>query len=286
MSVTGDSVLLIGESGVGKTHYGAQLLRRLMNGDGLLRMNGQATNLDPFEAALARLDEGMSADHTATSTYVDSLWPVSSARGRQADLVWPDYGGEQIRSMIASRRVPTAWATRARDAKAWLLLIRLQAIRTSDDIFSRQLADLRDSPASDGGGRTSDQARLIELLQMLIYVAGVTGGSPIDRPRLGVLLTCWDELDPEQDPGTALASALPMLWDFLHSSWRTPSVMGLSALGRALKPDVQDDQYVAHGAEHFGYVIRTDGSRSPDLTEPIHMLLDETEQPGAQGTRE
>ena len=58
MNKKGNSILLIGESGVGKTHYGAQLLQRLMKGDGLLRMNGAATNLEPFEAALENLNEG------------------------------------------------------------------------------------------------------------------------------------------------------------------------------------------------------------------------------------
>lgn len=48
MSFSDNSILLIGESDVGKTHYGAQLLKRLMKRDGQLRMNGAATNLEPL----------------------------------------------------------------------------------------------------------------------------------------------------------------------------------------------------------------------------------------------
>jgi hypothetical protein len=275
VNTLGDSILLLGESGVGKTHFGAQLLRRLMKGDGHLRMNGQATNLEPFEAALESLNEGKAAGHTATSTYVDSVWPVTDAFGHHVELVWPDYGGEQIKTMTASRRVSNAWLARVREAPAWLLLIRLQQTRVGDDIFSRPLADLRNTSTANCEVQISDQARLIELLQMLVYVGGAKTGRPLDRPRLGVLLTCWDELGEDGTPAAALEARLPMLWTFIRSNWCTPSVMGLSALGRPLSPNERDADYVSRGPEHFGYAVRPDGSRSSDLTLPIQLLLDD-----------
>lgn len=274
MSPTSNSILLVGESGVGKTHYGAQLLKRLMKGDGRLRMKGAATNLEPFEAALESLNEGKAAGHTATSTYVDSVWPVSDGAGHQAELVWPDYGGEQIRNMIAARRVPNAWRTRVREAAAWLLMIRLQQTRLGDDIFSRPLADLRGSSIENREVQISDQARLIELLQMFAFVGDVTGQRPLDRPHLGILLTCWDELSSEQTPNETLRARLPMVWAFVQSNWRSPSILGVSALGRPLSPSDRDMDYVSQGPERFGYVVEQDGSRSPDLTIPIHLLLD------------
>jgi hypothetical protein len=95
MSSSDNSILLIGESDVGKTHYGAQLLKRLMKRDGQLRMNGAATNLEPFESAMSCLDEGMAAGHTAASTYVDSIWPITDAQGALPNLFGP--------IMVASR---------------------------------------------------------------------------------------------------------------------------------------------------------------------------------------
>lgn len=273
MSTAGNSILLIGESGVGKTHYGAQLLQRLMRGDGQLQMNGAATNLEPFEAALEALNEGRAADHTATSTYVDSVWPVMDRTGRQANLVWPDYGGEQIKTMIASRRVPNAWQERIRNARAWLLLVRLQQTRVGDDIFSRPLAELHGKSVENREVQVSDQARLIELLQMLKF-AGTATERPLDRPRLGVLLSCWDELGFDGAPAVALESRFPMLAAFLRSNWRAPIVLGLSALERPLRPNDRDAEYVRRGPEEFGYVVRADGSHSPDLTIPIELLLD------------
>lgn len=267
------SILLIGESGVGKTHYGAQLLRRLMKGDGALHMDGAATNLEPFEEALESLNEGRAASHTARSIYIDSVWPIAETDGRRAALVWPEYGGEQIKSITETRRLPHAWHTRIGAADAWLLLIRLQQTRIGDDIFSKPLADLRGKSVQNDVVHPSDQARLVELLQMLIFSYGSTRMHS-SVPRLGVLLTCWDEVRLDERPAVALEQRLPLVSAFVRSNWDNPVVMGLSALERSLSPTQSDMDYVTHGPEHFGYVIRPDGVRSGDLTLPIHTLLD------------
>jgi len=213
----GNSILLIGERDVGKTHYGAQLLKRLMKGDGLLRMNGAATNLEPFEAALESLNEGRSAGHTATATYVDSIWPIADRDGRSGELIWPDYGGEQVRNIISSRRVSNAWRTRVLASPAWLLLIRLQQTRVVDDIFSRPLDSLRSSPVDNREVQISDQARLIELLQFLMFA----GRAPLPDgrvvlPTLGILLSCWDELGFRGKPMEVLNERLPMFREFVQ----------------------------------------------------------------------
>lgn len=272
MTTPNSSILLIGESGVGKTHYGAQLLRRLMKGDDVLRMDGAATNVEPFEAALDSLNEGRAAGHTPTASYIDSVWPVADAQGRRADLVWPDYGGEQIKSIVESRRVPAAWQTRIDTAGAWLLLIRLQQTRVGDDIFSKPLQDLRGISIENQEVHPSDQARLVELLQMLIFAGGLNS-HPYRMPRLGVLLTCWDEAAFDGTPEEALDQRLPLVSAFVRSVWRNPLIMGLSALERPLSPTTRDMDYVAQGPEHFGYVVAPDGTRSNDLTVPIHAML-------------
>ena len=113
MSASESSILPSGSMELARTYYGAQLLKWLMKGDGLLRMHGAATNLEPFEAAMECLNEGMAAGHTATTTYVDSIWPIADFRGRTAELVWPDYGGEQIKAIShPTRRIPAAWRAR------------------------------------------------------------------------------------------------------------------------------------------------------------------------------
>lgn len=268
-----NSILLIGESGVGKTHYGAQLLKRLMTGDGELRMHGAATNLEPFEAAMENLNNGVAAGHTATSTYTDSVWPIIDTKGRRAELVWPDYGGEQIKAMSTTRRFPAAWRSRVLSAPAWLLLLRLQQTRVSEDLFSRQLRELKGIGDESREAQVSDQARLIELLQMLVYVRGAIRPAPLRSPRLCVLLSCWDELGTEEPPPEVLERRLPLVADYVWSTWAEPSVFGLSALERPLKPREPDQDYALRGPEQFGYVVQPDGRRSTDLTLPIRGLL-------------
>ena len=268
-----NSILVIGEAGVGKTHYGAQLLKRLMNVKGSLRMDGAATNLQPFETALDRISEGIAADHTPTSTYVESIWPVADDDGRKGTLIWPDYGGEQIKTMLASRQVPSAWSARVTEADTWMVLVRLQQTRVHDDVFSRPLTQLKGIGSEKTEVNISDQARLIELLQMLLYVRSIHMDVPIHRPRIAVLLTCWDELRISDSPVDALANGLPLLSDFVTGNWAQPFILGVSALGRPLQLNVADPEYAMKGPEKFGYVVLRDGTRSPDLTLPIRMLM-------------
>ena len=266
-------ILLIGESGVGKSHYGAQLLKRLMREDGQIRMDGAATNLEPFETVMAKLDAGLSADHTATSVYHESRWPIVDGEGRNAHLVWPDYGGEQIKMMVDDRRLPRRWLSRVAQSSAWLLMIRLQATHADDDIFSRPLESLARNSEEFRKGSVSDQARLVELLQMLLFAHSTSGNSMGSLPRLVVLLTCWDEMERAGKPIDVLRERLPMFGDFVAGNWQDFSVFGLSALERALDKEIPDNEYITRGSEEFGYVVLEDGDHSPDLTLPIRELL-------------
>ena len=275
MDVLDKSILLIGESGVGKSHYGAQLLKRLMQEDGRIRMRGAATNLQPFESVMARLDAGLAADHTAKPVYHESRWPIVDDQGRKADLIWPDYGGEQVKDIIDDRQLARAWLMRIAEASAWLLMIRLQMTRAADDIFSRPLMSLKGGSEEAREGRLSDQARLIELLQILFYASSTSRNHMGQLPRLVVLLTCWDEMENPGTPIDTLHKRLPMFSDFVASNWKDYSVLGLSALALALDKKKPNKDYITQGSERFGYVILEDGTRSPDLTLPIREVLTE-----------
>jgi hypothetical protein len=219
------------------------------------------------------LDEGKAAGHTATTTYVDSVWPIADTIGAKAELVWPDYGGEQVKAISSNRRIPSAWQERVLSAPAWLLLVRLQQIRSSADIFSRPLHELKGAASDNREFQISDQARLIELLQMLLYVRGAISTEPLRSPRLCLLLSCWDELGTNEPPAAVLEQRLPMFANFVASTWAEPIVLGLSALGRPLSAQDRDAEYAARGPEQFGYVVLPGGNRSLDITLPIQLLL-------------
>lgn len=269
------TILLVGESNVGKTHYGAQFLKRLMVKACALKMSGAPTNLEPFTTALSCLTEGKSTDHTPASTYVESVWPISDEADRHAELVWPDYGGEQVRNLVTQRRIPSAWRKRVLEATDWVMLIRLHALRSEDDLFSRPLQSFAEAELQGGTAEyeLSDQARTIELLQMLLYLAQLHLDRPLRKPRLTILLSCWDELETTLLPAELLASRLPMLWSFVHSNWTSPTVIGLSALERALSKSDADQEYAIRGPEEFGYIVLPNGVRSTDITLPIQRLM-------------
>lgn len=269
----GTSILLLGESNVGKTHYGAQFLKRLIVGRSSLRMRGQATNLGPFEHAMESLADGCATGHTPSETYVESIWPITGGDGQSAELVWPDYGGEQVKTLIADHRVSMAWRERVLAATDWILLVRLNTLAGDTDIFSRPLTDLGDTHVEEKAYRPSDQSRLIELLQMLLHVASAARGRRISRPSLTILLSCWDEVKTAGTPRDAFGDALPMFRDFVESVWERPSVMGLSALERPLQEDSADVEYAVRGPEAFGYVVLPDGSFDSDITLPVLRLL-------------
>lgn len=269
------TILLVSESNVGKTHYGAQFLKRLMVKSCALKMSGAPTNLEAFTTALSCLTEGKSTDHTPANTYVESIWPITDEAGRYAELVWPDYGGEQVRNLVTQRRIPAAWHERVLEATDWVLLIRLHSLRSEDDLFSRPLQSFAEAePQGEAAAyEPSDQARTVELLQMLLYLAQFHLDRPLRKPRLTILLSCWDELETTELPADLLASRLPMLWSFVRSNWTSPIFMGLSALERALSKTDADQEYATRGPEEFGYVVLPNGVKNTDITLPIQRLM-------------
>ncbi len=273
------SILVLGGPSTGKTHYGAQLLGRLEEGSGRLAMRGVPGTIGPLEEVLRRLGQGQTASHTATTTYTEIILPVRSSDGLSLDLVWPDYGGEQLRDLLRKRHVGPAWRQRVEQSSGWLLFVRPDRIRSYDDILSRPRGDIHLSPPDDGASARawSSQAEFVEILQLLLFTSGVGTRLRVGRPALGIVLSCWDELggeDARARPADLLTMRMPLVGDFVASVWRAESlrVYGLSSLGKALKSDTPDGEYIDRGPERFGYVVLPDGTRSPDLTLPIHAL--------------
>lgn len=272
------NILLLGESDVGKSHFGGQLLGRLNQEAGAFKMVGSPPSLAAFEGVLHALNEGRAAKHTAQEQYLESRWPVADHRDRRIELVWPDYGGEQIRLIREQRRMSPEWRQRVTDSDAWILMVRIHRSETSDDIFSRPIAKLMDMPIATADFAMSPQARFVEFLQWLMYVRGTGTLSPVANPRLLILLSCWDELPAPQIgalPATVLAERMPLVAAFLKANWSQDAlhILGLSALERPLSEDAVDEEYVNRGPEAFGYVIEADGTRSNDLTLALQPLV-------------
>ena len=223
------SLLIVGGTKAGKSHFGAQLLRRLETKRGQLRLVGAAGDLTPFREVLDRLSQGRAATHTPSGTYKECVWTVATENGSDpSELVWPDYAGEQIEWIVKERHIPEQWVERIRQADGWLFFVRLSIINTPPDIFDRprDLSHMRvdanrqpgpeastsgkavDVPAqpsssarfNDGApaaqpGRTelSTQEKLVELLQALLYAGQISTNLPVRSPALTLVLSCYDE---------------------------------------------------------------------------------------------
>jgi hypothetical protein len=273
-------LLVIGGPNAGKTHYGGQLLGRLNHGEGQLKMLGAPVNITPFEEVLKALGQGRTAAHTAMNVYHEVILPVGTDRKSPLELVFPDYNGEEVKAMMEQRHITRDWQVRLAGSAGWLLFIRLELIRTYEDILSRPSARVgADSTAPNNDFRWTDQAYYVELLQLLLFIKGVGTLTKVKKPALTVVLSCWDELNEDRTkdvtPSELLSKIMPLFSEFIGSIWDDQHlcVIGLSALGKALQETETDEGYKDLGPENFGYIIGQDGARSADLTLPITLTM-------------
>ena len=265
-------ILLLGESDVGKTHYGAQVLRRLNAGLGAFELV-DAKNLTPFTAALDKISQGLSAPHTPRSEYTESRWSLRSKAGDTTTLVWPDYGGEQVTTMVDTKSLPVAWRDKLTAASGWIFMVRPSQVPLPEDILTRP-AKL---PTVDGASDSSlsPQSKLVEILQMLQYKARAYVDHQWTPPPLAVLLSCYDELATGAAPSAYCLENLPMFYHYLTTNWPRArlNIFGVSPLGQPLSEKQPDNDYAASGPESKGFVIDSNGDKSQDLLAPIQWLL-------------
>lgn len=269
------SILVLGGSDTGKTHFGAQLILRLEARGSAVRYFEPPTNIQAFEEARTCLNQGRSADHTAGKAEKEIVLPLEFPGGDQARVVWPEYGGEQLTQLVARRRAGATWTERARQSDAWLLFVRHEHFKEGRDLLNRPVSNWTDCRrnASDAVD-WMPQARIIEMLQMLLFLRRASRRNPLVLPRMGVVLTCWDTF-PEQSkferPVDAFHSLAPLMADFIESSWDDSSVfvIALSALGRSLDKVRQDEEFMDTGPTSHGWLIKPDGENTQDLTFPI-----------------
>lgn len=279
-------LLLLGGHNSGKTHYAGQLYGRVHYQPGLLTLRseqGTPKDLSALEEVWNALNDGHAAGHTPRDTATEVVLPLQDAQGRALDLHWPDYGGEQLSSIFEERCVTETWRQRLLKSEAWVLLIRLHSETTYPDELDKLInreslpADAHTRPTASGG-KWDANAYWVELLQLLLHVAGCGTVQRLRRPRLAVLLSCYDEIsEPQATPSQTLAAKLPLLSAFIHSAWAAEDVIiwGLSALGKPLAPTSEDEEFRKCGPEEQGWVIAPEGGQhDKDLTRPLAWLLE------------
>jgi hypothetical protein len=280
-------LLVVGGTDTGKSHYGAQFLRRLQRRQGELQMVGTPSDLTAFQEVIDQLALGRSAPHTPSNVYREGTWLVRSQRtGQQSKILWPDYAGEQVEDILKRRQVSDAWLHRLGESRGWLLFVRPSAMQQREDILGRPRAAefMSDGTATSTGALApradvtlADEVGLVELLQMLLFARQAHASRKGPPPSLVLLLSCWDEIasDTPLTPMEVMRSRLALLNQFVLANWPRErlDVLGLSALGKPLHDDVTDEEFVEQGPERHGWCVLEDGSRTPDLTVPVAQLM-------------
>ncbi|MDH5179613.1 MAG: hypothetical protein OEZ39_14690 [Gammaproteobacteria bacterium] len=275
-------ILLLGGPNSGKTHYAGQLYGRLRRKPGELALRtagGTPADLSALDEVLECLEDGRAANHTSTNTWDEILLPLVDKQGRNIDLRWPDYGGEQLNSVFDQREIPEKWRSRLVEAESWMVLIRLESETTFDDALNT--LNIRPNSVATPSARPNTwdaNAKWVELFQLLLHVSGVGYRYRVRKPRLAILLSCYDEINnQENQPCDVLDAYLPLFSSFVKSNWaaKEVSIWGLSSLGVPLNSEDTNEDFVDDGPEEQGWIISPDGKKDEDLSKPLSWLLGE-----------
>ena len=234
--MSASDVLVLGDSGVGKTHFAGQLLARMRHDQqGILRMRpGGVEDLSKLEEIIGCLEEGRAAGHTSAETWTGIKCELETGAGADIIIEWPEYAGERLFSIVERRLVPKEWHQSIQRARGWLLFIRPSNLKIYEDLLVRPTgiapthSDCKESNIQESVW--DDQARYVELLQMFLFASKISSFKLIESPRLAIVLSCWDELDLGQcTPESQLSERLPLLDTFVRSNWKDAALVGMGA---------------------------------------------------------
>ena len=274
----GTSILLIGKPHSSKTVFLSQFYSKLQKNKSKLKLYKSVDDLSPITEAREALALGEEPQTTPSEKSVKFYLPIQVAE-KQVDLKCPEYGGEQVLSIVENRELNKEWTTSIQESNSWILFIRLNNVNKpldiSDVTYSEQHHKNSKEPMSETEYKISDQSFFIELLQILLHAKGTDCHRVNNKQKLTIVLTCWDEMNTEEKPYDILKSKLPLLLNFLESNWdkNYMNIVGLSAQGFSLTTLENKEKYQIEGPEEFGYLVLPDGTQTNDITELIEQAL-------------
>jgi hypothetical protein len=284
MVTTDPRLLVLGGPDSGKSTYRGQVFQRFAHKPGGLKLRKSVGDVTAIESDVDRLSQGLQPNHTRSNTFVTTDFALVDSAGRQYELKFADYDGEQLRRMSNNNLLPALWVERAQQADSWLLFLRIDSVRSVKNFMTHPV---------DSGPRTEAKAdtklgpvpanavtetNTIEMLQRLLFVRGASLRHRVYAPRLAVLLSCWDELPQSEQskaPDDLLALRAPLLSRFLSANWNPDSVRvwGLTSTEKPLPKETPDEAFARKGAENVGYIVVGANQQERDLTLPITWLI-------------
>lgn len=276
-----NNVLIVGGPNVGKTHFGGQLYGRLNSRKFSYKISphNRPSDLTIFQDVIDKLAEGKRAGHTEASANRNIELKISDEYENNIVFSFPDYAGEQVKSIVENRRVNTIWKEYIDASSSWMLFIRLDEVLQLEDIINRGIPsaeEIQKRKSQSPPVKVSDAAHFVELLQMLLYIKGVPSLNKVNKPNLAIVLSCWDvlKLPDKTIPSKILKERLPLLYNFVKNTWSDNSleIIGLSSTERSLT-DEPDEEYIEKTPIRFGYFINSKGEKMKDLTLSIRALI-------------
>ncbi len=270
-----DSILIIGQPKSGKTTFLAQFFTRIRKRKSSITLSKTPGNIKAIVDAEKRLAMGEEPQTTPANENAEIVLPIE-IRGKNLDLICPDYGGEQVKEITNLMEINSNWKKLVNDSDRWILFIRPHEITPEYDLSLSSYENIQikksDEFISPG---LSVQSKFIELLQSLLFTKNVGIKQLVSMPKLTITLTCWDELKTKQSPTQVLQEKLPMLLHFVETVWQSDSleIFGLSAQEFPLTTPEAKDKYLDELPESFGYMIDKDGGKDKDITKLIIKVL-------------
>ena len=277
------NILVIGRANSGKTHFFGQLYGRLKEPRSSLNINGTPANLEMLGEVFEALSEGKASAHTVAETWNSLKIPLIDENGKEFDINWPEYAGEQWDTIFSTRSLDEKWKSQLDDSDKWLIVMRVESEPTFPDFLEKLANNEKPEKKHESPNSTNWDANpyWVEKLQILLQLSKTQIANKVQSPKVAVLLSCYDEVNTENaTPHMILEQRLPMLASYLVSNWDEDklSIWGLSALGKELTEASKDEDFIDEGPENQGWVIspnETIEQKNIDLTLPIKWLLND-----------
>lgn len=270
-----DSILIVGQPDSGKTTFIAQFLTKVQKRKSSIKLIKIPENIKAITPAIERLSMGEEPITTPADENVELILQIN-VDGKNIDLVFPDYGGEQVNELIDLMEVNENWRKLVISSDRWIHFIRPHEITPEYDLSTSSYDEIDKRRSEDFKiPGLSYQSRFIELLQILLHIKNKGAKHLISVPKLSIVLTCWDELKTDKKPVQILQEKLPMFLHFVETVWAKEAfeIFGLSAQEFPLKTQDAKDKYRDELPENFGYMIDPEGNKDKDITKLVKLAL-------------
>jgi hypothetical protein len=280
-----NSLIMIGQPDSGKSNYLGRLWEDIRTEAGMISFVN-ADNIAYLEELLSHLLHGSFAPRSDKNIEQSRHDVKLTVKRRNIDgnfdLVVPDVTGELWKAAVANSDLPEEWMSSLEEAKGALLFLRdgsEENHQPLDWVTSRDL--LRRLPSQGGEIAAPTQVIYSELLRFLqLKLRRDSHGS---RPKVAVLITAWDRVDPEyrrKPPLDYLKKQFPLLAGRIETVENLEiRLFGTSVVGGDLENDPEFKTRFQNGdIKDFGYSVVDIGdhqvSEIRDLTLPLSWLME------------